>query len=506
MKSYVAAFAMAMVASLLLTPLVRAIALSRGMVARAGGRHLHQGRIPRIGGIALAVAWCLGLMSLLPFDGLGTATLIHAKRQLAGVVIGGLLLCGVGIVDDVRGMRVAHKIAAQVAVGVLAYVCEFRIEAVSLPFLGTLSMGSFALPVTILWIVGVTNAVNLIDGLDGLAAGVGLIAATTGFVLALTNGSPLVALALAALMGILVGFLFYNFSPARIFMGDSGSYFLGYVLATTSLAGAVQQKTSTAISMLVPMVALGLPIFDTLFSMLRRYIERRPLFAPDRGHVHHRLLTIGLTHRRVVVLLYGVSVALAVCAITISLGENWVSGGALLIATLVIVGLMRLAGYSEYLQRSGRSNARIYDALTERLRRALPGVLDRLGQARSERDVLGELRRLVGDAGCSAVEVRAEGKVVERLTLAPSEAEPRSLRRTYPVGPERLARSELAFVWPSDSEEPSAQASILLQLVADRVASALDRSLSELAPCAETEVSEPGLVPAAAIVSSSSRA
>ena len=160
-------------------------------------------------------------------------------------------------------------------------------------------MGVFALPVTVLWIVGVTNAVNLIDGLDGLAAGVTFFAAFTSFVIASISGSVFVALTMAALMGALVGFLFFNFNPARIFMGDSGSYFLGFVLATTALAGGgLQQKASTAVSLLVPVLALGVPIFDTLFSMFRRVLERRPIFSADRGHVHHRLLDIGLTHRR----------------------------------------------------------------------------------------------------------------------------------------------------------------------------------------------------------------
>lgn len=508
MKSYLAAFVVALVASLVLTPLVRSVALSRGFVARGGGRHLHEGRIPRVGGIALALAWCVAVLSFLPLESFGKDTIATPKHQLAGLVGGGLVLCLVGAIDDVRGLRVAHKILAQVAIAILAYACEFRIDAIWLPYFGILNMGAFALPVTVIWIVGVTNAVNLIDGLDGLAAGVSLIAAITGFFMAWMNGSALVALALAALIGILLGFLFYNFNPARIFMGDSGSYFLGYTLATTSLAGAVQQKTSTAVSMLVPMVALGLPIFDTLFSMLRRYIERRPLFDADRGHVHHRLLKLGFTHRRVVVLLYGVSVTLAMCAVTMSLGESWVTGGALLIATLVLVGLMRVAGYFDYLHRSGRDYARIYDAMTERLRRAMPEVFDLLGRARSERDVLAVLRRVVGDAGCLSIDVRAAGHLVEKLSMAATGSdrpETPPLRRSYPVGPEGRARAHVEFVWVGDSGHPSAQATILLQLLVDKVALALDACSSELGPAPEAPISEPEPV-AATVIASSSRA
>ncbi len=171
------------------------------------------------------------------------------------------------------GLRAVYKLLAQVAVAVGAFALGFRIEAVFLPFIGTLQMGVFALPVTLLWIVGITNAVNLIDGLDGLAAGIAFFAAFTSFVVAFLSGSAFVALTMATLMGALVGFLFFNFNPARIFMGDSGSYFLGYLLATTALAGGVQQKASTAVSLLVPVIALGLPIFDTLFSMVRRLLR-----------------------------------------------------------------------------------------------------------------------------------------------------------------------------------------------------------------------------------------
>src|SRR5688572_7910837 len=248
MRSYTAAFVVALIAGLLLTPLVRWLALQRGAVGRNVGRHVHAGKIPRIGGLALMLGWCAPLILFLPIGGFGTDTLGHAGNQLFGVIGGALALCLVGAVDDIRGLRMRHKLIAQVAVAGFAYACGFRIEAVSLPFVGTVSMGIFAAPITIIWVVGITNAMNLIDGLDGLAAGVSFFAALTGFVVAVLNGSPLVALVLAPLMGVLLAFLVFNFNPARIFMGDSGSYFLGYVLATTSLAGAVQQKASTAVS------------------------------------------------------------------------------------------------------------------------------------------------------------------------------------------------------------------------------------------------------------------
>jgi UDP-GlcNAc:undecaprenyl-phosphate GlcNAc-1-phosphate transferase len=480
------AFVLALVASCLLTPLVRSVAFAQGFVARTGGRHIHAGRIPRIGGIALAVGWGLALVAFLPLSSLGTQALEQSRMQFLGILTGALLLCVVGAVDDIRGLRVHLKLAAQIGVAVLAYACGVRVEAVLLPFVGTLSMGVFALPVTVLWVVGITNAVNLIDGLDGLAAGVSLFAAVTGLVVAVQNGSLLIALSLSALTGVLVGFLFYNWNPARVFMGDSGSYFLGYVLATTSLAGAVQQKASTAVSLLIPVVALGLPIFDTLFSMLRRFLERRPIFSPDQGHIHHRLLELGLTHRRAVVVLYGVSIAFACCAVLMAFGGGWGNGGALLIATLILLGLMRQAGYFDYLHRRGRVEARIYDGLTERLRRALPEVFESLRVSEDERDVFRVVRRTIGDTGCSVIELRAQGATLHRFEESGAEAVG-SVRRAFPLGPDAIARAHVEFVWHVDDGEPSVQASILLQLVADAIAAALGRCDSPLSPAKPPE-------------------
>src|SRR4029078_2410036 len=165
---------------------------------------------------------------------------------------------------------------------------------------------------------------NLIDGLDGLAAGVVFFASMTNFVVALLSQASLPALFMATTMGAIIGFLFYNFNPARIFMGDSGSYFLGYVIAATSVG--TDHKASTAVSLLVPLMALGVPIFDTLFAMVPRFLERRPVFSPDRGHIHYPLLDMGITHRRAVLIIYGVSVLLTITAIAISLGRSWQVG------------------------------------------------------------------------------------------------------------------------------------------------------------------------------------
>ncbi|HVR18576.1 MAG TPA: MraY family glycosyltransferase [Polyangiaceae bacterium] len=501
MRSYIAAFLIALVAGLFLTPAVRWLALHRGVVGRNGSRHVHSGKIPRLGGLALVFGWAAPLALFLPLEGFGTEVLANARLELVGAIGGAFVMCFLGAADDIRGLRVVHKLIGQCAVAAFAYACGFRIDAISLPLIGTLPMGIFAGPITVLWIVGITNAVNLIDGLDGLAAGVSFFAALTGFVVAIINGSALATLVLAPLMGVLLAFLVFNFNPARIFMGDSGSYFLGYVLATTSLAGAVQQKASTAVSLLVPMIALGLPIFDTLFSMLRRYLERRPIFAPDRGHVHHRLLELGLTHRRAVMLLYGVSVTFAACAITISLGRSWETGVALLAASAVLVVLVRFTGYFGSLLRAGRPGLRSYDATTERLRADLPFMLRSLNEARTEHQIL-DILKTAGDAcGCEVVEVRTD-YTSRRLDQRPTE--PASGGRTsYPLGVETRARARLDLVWETIDLKFSPQAGILFQLLIDAAAQALERCSSALGPQSEPPPASPAHSPALVAVSSS---
>jgi UDP-GlcNAc:undecaprenyl-phosphate GlcNAc-1-phosphate transferase len=504
MGSYIAAFTAALLAGIFLTPTARLIALRLGAIDRQTSRRVHAGAIPRLGGLALAAGWCFPLL-LFPLDAFGRETLAHSANQLTGIVGGGLALCLVGAIDDVRGVRMAKKLIAQILVACFAYAHGFRIEAVSLPFLGMLNMGAFALPITVLWIVGITNAVNLIDGLDGLAAGVCFFAALTGFVVAVLNGSPLVALVLASLMGVLLAFLFFNFNPARIFMGDSGSYFLGYVLATTSLTGALQQKASTAVSLLVPVIALGLPIFDTLFSMFRRWLERRPIFSPDRGHIHHRLLDLGLTHRRAVILLYGVCVAFAACAIALSLGRSWETGIALLSASIVVVALLRLTGYSGYLHLGGRNKTVVYDETTERLRQAIPRVLGMLATADSEDDIVRALRLSLEPCGLAAVELHSADGPIQNIADGNAVPTTTSVRVSYPLGSAHAVNARIEFVAGRDCEVVAPTARILLQLLVDELTNRFRLCASPLAPRVES-VLPPSSRPPVVSLPNSSRA
>ncbi len=490
MKSYVVACLISLFLSVLVTPLVRRFALRIGAVSNPGGRHVHGRTIPRLGGIGLAFAWAVPVVFLAARDPVVARALGNRWMQIGTVVGGGAAICIVGAMDDVRGLRSLHKLGAQVLISALAFAFGFQIQAIQLPLLGTLEMGAFALPVTVLWIVGVTNAVNLIDGLDGLAAGVTFFAAFTSFVIASISGSVFVALTMAALMGALVGFLFFNFNPARIFMGDSGSYFLGFVLATTALAGGgLQQKASTAVSLLVPVLALGVPIFDTLFAMFRRLIERRPIFSADRGHVHHRLLDLGLTHRRAVIFLYGISSLLAAGAIAVSLGRSWHVGVALLSVSLVFVGFVRFLGYFEYLHFRKRQSARLRDPFTENLRRVVPSLIVSMSKAADEESALKVLARLTTETPISIIEIF--GSASRCWNAQEADQNKRDLvEMVFPIGRESEAVSSVRFRWNCDMEDPAPQVDVLLQIVVDELASALRAFRSELLPASENAESQ----------------
>ncbi len=492
---------LALVVSLLvvasLTPLVRLLALRVGAVSHPGGRHVHARSIPRLGGVAI----CAGVLAAaaviyLAFPRIaGEAAAVPLR--LLGLGVGGVAMCAVGVLDDTRGVRALHKLLMQIGVSIFAFACGCRIDGVHVPLLGDFSTVTVALPLTTFWIVGLVNAINLIDGLDGLAAGVVVFAATTNLVVAWINGVPLVAWISAATAGAALGFLFYNFNPARIFMGDSGSYFLGYVLAITALMGT--QKASTAASLLVPIMALGVPIFDTLFAMVRRMLERRSIFSPDRGHIHHRLLDLGLTHRRAVLLIYSVSGVLTVAAIGVSLERTWHLGVALLAASGALFALVRFVGYFDGFQLRLRHRARIRSRDVELLRRAIPSLPLRFADASSEAEVVDQLWHFAAEAELSLVEVLDAGQArcVHRWpSVVEGDSSPNRglVTASYPLGRDGTARSVVRFGWRCDVRDVPPQSEILLQIAADLLAQNLARLHSVLVLGAERHerpVSEP---------------
>ena len=263
--------------------------------------------------------------------------------KLIGFFAGILVLGITCFIDDAKGIPSLVKLAAQIIAAIIVVVCGIRIEDISIPFTdGKIVIGGvFSYIITICWIVGITNAINLIDGLDGLSSGVTLISCLSLLMVFALNGSPLIAIVLiTALAGALVGFLPFNFSPAKTFIGDTGSNFMGFALAIISILGVA--KTYTALVLIAPIIILGMPIFDTIFAIFRRIIKGKSLkavFQPDKGHLHHKLMAKGYTQKQAVLIMYGITAILGMFAVILLESGIWKAlSFALLIIAIVAIG------------------------------------------------------------------------------------------------------------------------------------------------------------------------
>ncbi len=330
----------------LLTPVVRRLAIERDWVDHPDGqRKLHAAIVPAVGGVAIAIGFAVGLAYLH-----AVRDLLHFDVQFpsSALWVGALVIVAAGFYDDIRGLGFKGKFLVQLLVAYALLHAGYRIDLAGIPFLGEdpYTHALISMPLTLLWVVGVINAVNLLDGLDGLAAGVSLIAfASLGLIFGLNGELGLVLIALI-ITGALAGFLLFNFNPASIFMGDSGSLFLGYLLATYSLSGTGHPNPWLAV--LIPAVVLGLPLIDTALSIARRFLGQQAIFAPDRDHIHHRL-TRTLSHRQAVLVLYAVAVSFGGAAVMMSVTSAAYSVG-------IVVAVLALAGLGlnrlKYLRRS----------------------------------------------------------------------------------------------------------------------------------------------------------
>ena len=293
--------------SLVFTPLMRQLALhcNCGVDQPDSGRKIHKVPIPRIGGVPILLAYAGALGALV----LASNTFPHPHHFAWKLVSASLLVFITGLADDLLGLKPWQKLLCEILAGVLAYLGGIQIQTIGsyhVPYL-------LALPLTVVWLVGCTNAFNLIDGLDGLAAGIGLLAAVASLVAGLVNGNIGLVVATAPLVGALLGFLYFNFNPASIFLGDGGSLWVGFLLACFSVIWS--NKSITVVSVTAPLMVLSLPILDTMLSVVRRFLRGQPIFRADRGHIHHRLMERGLSVRRAVLLLYGVTALGACCSL-----------------------------------------------------------------------------------------------------------------------------------------------------------------------------------------------
>ncbi|MBN1346437.1 MAG: undecaprenyl/decaprenyl-phosphate alpha-N-acetylglucosaminyl 1-phosphate transferase [Phycisphaerae bacterium] len=332
--------------SLAVTPVLIRLGNRMRIVDKPGVRKIHGVPVPRLGGLAVALAALTALGAVLVLNPAPACVLAGGPTRILALLGASLLVFGVGIVDDVRGVRASVKLALQLLAALVVCAAGVRLGCIRLGEDCHIELGWLSWPITLLWLVGVTNAMNLIDGLDGLAGGIGVIGSAVIAVLAFLFGQLLVAWVMLALLGSLTGFLVFNLAPARIFLGDAGTYFVGFLLAGGSILCTMGQ--GTFVGMALPALALGIPILDTLISMLRRTLDRRSVFAPDRGHIHHRLLDMGISPSRAVFILHGLTlVAVGLGLLMIGAGR---AGGiavfACILALLLLVfheaGMVRL--------------------------------------------------------------------------------------------------------------------------------------------------------------------
>lgn len=338
-----AAFAVAGVLAYILTPFVKRFAQKVGAIdVPKDGRRMHKVPIPRLGGLGIFLAFFCAMLIFADFD-----------QQLLSILLGATIIVVLGIFDDIMALGAKFKFIVQIIAAAIP-VClgGLKIEMFTNvnPFSAEpyFNLGIFAIPITIIWIVGITNAVNLIDGLDGLAVGVSSIASLTMLAVGLLTNDIAVAVAMAALTGACIGFMPYNINPAKIFMGDTGSTFLGFMLATMSIQGMF--KFYAVISFAVPFLILGLPIFDTAFAITRRVLSGRSPMSPDRGHVHHRLMDMGFNQKQSVAILYAISATLGLAAVVLtSRGEIKAMVLVLAVITAIAVGTKLLMGADKHI-------------------------------------------------------------------------------------------------------------------------------------------------------------
>lgn len=340
MSSVLAAFGLSLVAALLLTPVARRLALRIGCLDPVKDRGVHTEPKPYLGGLAIYAAFTVAvLVAVRPLD-----------RGFAGILLVGTLIMLIGLIDDLRrprGIPARYKFILQaLAAALLVYGFDVRINWIKNPFTpyipnDYLFFGAWAGPLSILWLVSFTNIINLVDGLDGLAAGISGIASLTLFLVSLQQGDVQLMVLPAALAGAAIGFLKYNFNPAKIFMGDAGALFLGFALGGIAIHGVL--KSAATVGVAVPILAVGLPVLDTALAILRRVASGRSIGEADRDHLHHRLMRLGLSHRDTVLVLWAVSASLGLAAVAIT--EMAPPGAVLLmgaILTTILYGLHKV--------------------------------------------------------------------------------------------------------------------------------------------------------------------
>lgn len=321
MKTYLGVLLLAFLSTYFLTPLAKRLAFFLGAVDQPNERKIHKVPMPRLGGVAVFAGFCIPLATLYFLQNRVAYTFLDYEKLIASLMIGATCMMAVGFYDDVKGAGATKKFLVQIAVALGLYLAGFRITIISNPFGGApLDLGLFGVPISVFWIVGLTNALNLLDGVDGLISGVTAIIALSLAVINIYDGNIIVALLTLSLAGSCLGFLPHNFNPAKIFMGDAGSLFIGCVLGCVGMFSLFKAVTATFI--LAPLLLFGLPLYDTLSVMVGRMRRGQSVFKADKTHVHHRLLRLGWNSRETVLYLYCITMLLGILAIDLAISRT----------------------------------------------------------------------------------------------------------------------------------------------------------------------------------------
>jgi UDP-GlcNAc:undecaprenyl-phosphate GlcNAc-1-phosphate transferase len=475
MRTVLIAFALAFLASLLLTWLVREVARRHGLYDEQGGRKIHRGEIPRVGGIAVTGAFAVPLVALYLWGNKISTEIFRDQPMVLALVLGGAIVAVTGIVDDTVGLRARWKLVGQVAAALVAYAVGVRILHLSIPLVGLLELGALSLPVTVLWFLVVTNAVNLVDGLDGLAGSVVVLAGGTLFGMSLIEGDYLAAVVLASLVGSTLGFLRFNVRPASIFLGDTGSLVLGYLLALVSVHSA--QKTYALFSITAAFVALGVPIFDLGMAFVRRLLVGRSPFAADQYHVHHILLRKGLSQNQSVLFLVGASALLGLVAFVVMNGDDRLSAVVLVAVGCLMIFAVRGLGYVELIRSGHRQN--VLGASEAHAAEQLAVVLalrEAMRSARSVEEVFALIERTCAEKDLGFEEVHVSLTEQPKLELrwaSTALVNNRDVhfqaleRETFPIRVSHRVHGELRVAWYRERAVLRAHQVALGQLLAD---------------------------------------
>ncbi len=466
MITYLVTFLIALVSSLMLTRLAILTGNRLHLMDASWGRKIHKSPVPRIGGASVIISFFLPLIGLFFWDNRISRAWTGQPQQIMAIVGGGLMIGMVGLWDDILGMKARWKLLFQVLIASFVHFIGIRITKISLPFgVSPLHLGMWSYPVTVMWIVGMVNAINLIDGMDGLCGGITFIASMSVAIMSMINHtSPLVPFWMFALGGAVLGFLYYNFYPARIFLGDGGSYFIGFILATTSMLGA--QKASVTTALLVPVLLFGIPIMDTTLAVLRRATRGRHIFSPDDEHIHHKLLQMGLSVPRAAMILYAIAIMLAGTGILLLVLRSWAQIISLTAALTIMTGLLYYTKSWPFQGESAEGWSDFIGVREKQFVEHVHALIEDLQHIETIDDFSNRLHEFAELMTISEIAFKHHTIAQQRLIVRPQSIDKELISKTNMLSYRyELSNGTISILWPSESPRISLQYTVSMELI-----------------------------------------